>query len=1349
MRDKLTYLLILLVGPPLFASGKWISLKKGKETPQANILSHSPSGLTLEISVSGVEVTKKEVQGKTYEALSIPEAGVLTDIGKPELPIVTKLIALPPHSGLKVQIIKTEKRELRGTYKIYPHQKPPYRNNLPQEEAFKIEESIYSSKRVFPSKAVEVREPVILRDVRFVPVIFYPVEYTPNSGKVQVITKIRLKLIYEGTAENPKESPPRGLTRSFLPLYKKFVLNFKDVYGIESVVDGSYLIIVYDNFYDEALQLANWRSQQGVEVHLVKGTDISNPPTFNAIYNYVYNAYHTWPKPPEYLLLIGDANQIPPGTGLTGFASDHKYATVEGDDYLPDIHVARLPVNTDASASYVIGKILKYERQPYMNETDWYKKIVTISRSDYVDDQNANRCGMIAINCGGFAEMDSFWESLGTNTVTNVSNAFNEGRSFCAYFDHGSETEWLGTTPDFTESDVQNLENYGKLPVIMDIACLNSKFDYSGGDCFSEAWMKAGSPGNEKGAIAIYGATTSSPFFYTDTLGRGFFLGYFCDSLRHYGEAADYAKLYMYQYFPEPPGGTTEETMQMHDPFGDPYQMFWTDIPQNPVVNFPSTVPMGPSEITVTVRWPDNSPVRGALVGVTQNEDILDADTTDIAGNVSLFINPATSDSVFITVTAHNLIPFIGATMPISSGPYVTYLNHQIDDSSGNGDGVVNPGETITMPTWVKNWGSEEAFGISGILTSGADLVTVTQDSSYFGDISPGDSALSSPDYSFEVSQACTNGYVVNFTLTLSDTAGSLWTSNFAVEVCTPQINADSFIVDDSLGSSPNGILDPGETANLLAVLQNSGCAGLTDVSLSITTTSPYLSILDGEGSLPEIPPETTLTNENDPFVVQASDSTPYGGEVSIILHITASGGYDETFPLSLTVGKGGDFLIWDPDMSHNSGPSIRDILDSLGYNGFYWDGSDLGEYRDMLGNFQSVFVCVGIYPNNHVIADGSQDAQALANYLNSGGKMYLEGGDVWYYDPLYQNGYNFAPLFGLNAIADGSGDLGTIQGLVGTFTQGMSFSYGGENSWIDHIQEQASGSFNIFENLSPSYYCGVAYVTGERRTVGTSFKLGGLNDGSPPSTKAALLDSIMHFFGVYANEPPNPFSLLSPLDGDTASLPLLFDWEDATDPNPGDQVFYDLYISLSSSFAPESTSVYTDLTESQYTLTSLPSFTSKISTSFPKNLNKKTAHLFQESLRRNRGQKTNNDLGRGGRHQEMGGPSDVKEDQEYNIYYWKVLARDNHGGETWSNQTWTFYGLSCQLGDANGDGNVDINDLTYLGNYLYQSGPEPSSCADMNNDGNIDSNDLVFLSNYLFNGGGKTIHKKNREKGM
>jgi hypothetical protein len=180
------------------------------------------------------------------------------------------------------------------------------------------------------------------------------------------------------------------------------------------------------------------------------------------------------------------------------------------------------------------------------------------------------------------------------------------------------------------------------------------------------------------------------------------------------------------------------------------------------------------------------------------------------------------------------------------------------------------------------------------------------------------------------------------------------------------------------------------------------------------------------------------------------------------------------------------------------------------------------------LGMYQSVFVCVGIFSNNYVIGSGSAEATALVDFLqNQNGRMYLEGGDVWYYDP--PTGYNFCPLFGIQAVADGSSDCGPVAGEPGTFTQDMYFQYSGENSWIDHINPTGTG-FLIFHDTDNNYNCGVANDAGTYKTVGLSFELGGLVDAGAGNSRLDLLDSIMDFFDITTGvEEITKFDILVP----------------------------------------------------------------------------------------------------------------------------------------------------------------------------------------------------------------------------
>ena len=172
----------------------------------------------------------------------------------------------------------------------------------------------------------------------------------------------------------------------------------------------------------------------------------------------------------------------------------------------------------------------------------------------------------------------------------------------------------------------------------------------------------------------------------------------------------------------------------------------------------------------------------------------------------------------------------------------------------------------------------------------------------------------------------------------------------------------------------------------------------------------------------------------------------------------------------------------------------------------------------ETLTDYSYVFVVLGVFPNNHLIGASDPEAAQLQDYLATGGRVYIEGGDAWYYDPHTLGGYDFGPSFSINATNDGSDDLKTVLG--GCFALGSDFVYKGSNNFIDHLSTagNADGSdCTVHSNESPSYGAGIAFdnVTAGYRTIGIAFEFGGLEDNSIPgaTTKADLMAQYLEFF--------------------------------------------------------------------------------------------------------------------------------------------------------------------------------------------------------------------------------------------
>jgi len=213
---------------------------------------------------------------------------------------------------------------------------------------------------------------------------------------------------------------------------------------------------------------------------------------------------------------------------------------------------------------------------------------------------------------------------------------------------------------------------------------------------------------------------------------------------------------------------------------------------------------------------------------------------------------------------------------------------------------------------------------------------------------------------------------------------------------------------------------------------------------------------------------------------------------------VDPSSGYHTFFVVEQT-----PVFIFEPDGSPLSGPALAVELDAMEI--VYDTGTTLPENPSL---YRSIFACLGVYSTNHQLSP--TEGQALAAFLDNGGRLYMEGGDTWAYDSETA----VHSYFNIEGLSDGSGDTGPIQGTVGTFTDGMYFQYSGNNSYMDRIAP-LGGAEAVFLNVTPQYINGVAYDGGTYRTIGTSFQFGGLVDGTTPSTKNALLTNILGFFDM------------------------------------------------------------------------------------------------------------------------------------------------------------------------------------------------------------------------------------------
>jgi hypothetical protein len=615
-------------------------------------------------------------------------------------------------------------------------------------------------------------------------------------------------------------------------------------------------------------------------------------------------------------------------------------------------------------------------------------------------------------------------------------------------------------------------------------------------DCFAEAWLKK----ENGGAVMCLAATINQPWtppmrgqdYFNDLLTGGYnyaaspgsgisttegrsILGSIITNglVLMYTESAGYQDLI---------------TIQTWTTFGDASLQARTQSPLSLSLSNTNLMVGTDFETTVTAG---GQPFANALVALSQDGNYVSGYTAQ-DGSVTLSNNFLPGE-VLMVVTGFNtqtIYQNIQCIAPV--GPYVIFDNVIVNDEAGNNNGQLDYGETAGLTVGMKNTGVDPAQNVTVTLASDDPYISIIGAVSAFGNIAPGEVVSVMDAFEVQVAGDVPNGHTIAFTLEAAS-GGESWQSGFNLTAYAGELEFVNHLITDTNGNN-NGMLDPGETAGLTITLKNSGDAEAAGVIATLNSTDPFITINQSQQDYGTMMPgaETART-----FSVTASPSTPIGHTATFSLNAIDDQGPALQESFQVIVGQI-PVLIIDLDKNHNSWDKIAAAITDLDIA--YEMVTTIPANLDI---YASIFLCLGIYPNNHVLtqAQGTQ----LAAYLNNGGKMYVEGGDTWFYDAQTA----LQPMFGINAISDGAGDLGTITGQTGTFTEGMNFTYNGDNSWIDRL-ESAEGGFVVLSNVSPAYGTAVAFDAGSYRTIGASHEFGGLT-----GDRTALMEAYLDFFGL------------------------------------------------------------------------------------------------------------------------------------------------------------------------------------------------------------------------------------------
>jgi len=233
---------------------------------------------------------------------------------------------------------------------------------------------------------------------------------------------------------------------------------------------------------------------------------------------------------------------------------------------------------------------------------------------------------------------------------------------------------------------------------------------------------------------------------------------------------------------------------------------------------------------------------------------------------------------------------------PPPNQPWVIFHSKQINDVAGNGNSLFDFGETILLDISLENIGDQPASAVTATLSTENPYVVINDNTEFFGDVATGEIKAVAGAYSITAAQDIPDAETVVFTITATDANDSTFVSNFTLEAHAPSLQVLGMTINDA-GGSANGRLDPGETATLNFLTFNPGDYTTSNVTATLTTTSPYLTITETGIELGDVLPGQ-LNAVTAAFEVTVSPETPIGH--AAILSYTVTGDYvtvSKTFP--------------------------------------------------------------------------------------------------------------------------------------------------------------------------------------------------------------------------------------------------------------------------------------------------------------------------------------------------------------------------------------------------------------------------------------------------------------------
>jgi len=626
-----------------------------------------------------------------YDVITCPDGGLITDIGKPMLPLKNIMVALPSKiKATNVKILDFKEEVMQSTYNIISAQAPQkvglYINkptDLHNIDNLEITD-------LYPLKKVELIGMTDLAGQGIAIITIYPFQYNPYFKTLKFISEIKIEIEGE-IGYNYGDYLPYYIPNSKIDLYKEkiceMVINPEEVtlqktQGFQpiGIQPGNYdYVIITKNDWVSAFQpLADWKTQKGIPANIVTTESIyanySGSTNQTKIRSFIQDAHSNWGT--KFFLLGGDTDTIP--YHIVTFNGDDiptdTYYSDYDDDWTCEVDVGRASVTGTGTGAGKIGnfvfKTINYEKNP--PNSSFAKNISLFGFDlDWTTDGEDCKIDIDSLYIPSNWTVTKVYDSHSGNHEDNVDAAVNSGQNIINHIDHSGQyymgTGYTNHNWGLNTSEVDDFSNGNKQSTLYSIGCLAAAFDYN--NCIAEHFVRD----TDGGGVGFIGNTRYGWYYVGgDDLAslrydRYFFRSFF--NQNHYKLGNLFSDHKMDAYNSMDQSDLNKYIFSELTLLGDPELPLWMNDPAGFVVIHPTEILTESSYYTVHVETTDGENIDDAYVCLWKGEEVYLTNLTDSNGNVIFNISPSTEGNMTVTVTKQDYIPYEGSVLVISNQP--------------------------------------------------------------------------------------------------------------------------------------------------------------------------------------------------------------------------------------------------------------------------------------------------------------------------------------------------------------------------------------------------------------------------------------------------------------------------------------------------------------------------------------------------------------------------------------------------------------------------------------------------------------------------------------------------------